>query len=81
MAVYSSHVYPINILILRPHVWCFTHNNNNNNNNQLLLLLRFHILPECLDQVEICEFMKLHKSMKNLNIEVISASKRMKNMI
>lgn len=30
-------------------------------------------LPEGLNQVEVCELMKLHKGMKDLDIEVISA--------
>lgn len=32
-------------------------------------------LPQGLNEVEICEFMKLHKSMKHFDIEVISIVK------
>lgn len=38
--------------------------------------LQIYILsPECLNQVEVCKFMKLHKGMKNLNIEFIPGKK------
>lgn len=31
----------------------------------------YSVLPECLNQVQICELMQFHKSMKDLNVEVI----------
>lgn len=36
-----------------------------------LLKFDLYLLPECLNQVEVCKFMKLHKGMKNLNVELI----------
>lgn len=36
------------------------------------------VLPEGLDQVQVCELMKLHKGMKDFQIEVISTGTKTK---
>lgn len=41
-------------------------------NSCTLQLLKADDLPQGLNQVEVCELMKLHKSMEDLDIEIVS---------
>lgn len=38
------------------------------------------VLPQGLDQVEVCEFVKLHKGVQDLDVEVIPAGEKTRHI-